>query len=321
MKRIGIVGAGIAGLTAARLLSASGHDVTVWDKGRRPGGRASSRRSPAAFDHGAQYFTARDPRFRAQVDEWRAAGVVAPWNPRIRTPRDGDTRFVGVPGMNAAAEHLARGLDVRSGVRIADVTRNGTEWLLRDDSGVRVQQADTVLITTPPAQAVPLLSLAPDLAARAAACTLQPCWAVMLEFNDRLPVDFDAAFVRSGPLSWVARNSSKPGRAARETWVLHASAAWSREHLEEPKPSVIRELVRAFFHEAGTEEVRPEHADAHRWRFAIPDNPYEDLSFHDPELDIGVGGDWCAGARIEGAYLSGRSLAEAADRPVRPASG
>ena len=41
-----------------------GWAVTVFDKGRGPGGRLATRRADdLRFDHGAQYFTARDPRF------------------------------------------------------------------------------------------------------------------------------------------------------------------------------------------------------------------------------------------------------------------
>jgi predicted NAD/FAD-dependent oxidoreductase len=34
-------------------------------------------------DHGAQYFTARDPDFRAEVARWQALGVAAVWQPRL----------------------------------------------------------------------------------------------------------------------------------------------------------------------------------------------------------------------------------------------
>ena len=84
MRRVAIVGAGVAGLAAARALLEAGHAPVVLDKGRGPGGRISTRRAePFAFDHGAQYFTARDPRFVEQVAAWEAGGVVARWEGRI----------------------------------------------------------------------------------------------------------------------------------------------------------------------------------------------------------------------------------------------
>jgi len=38
-----VIGAGMAGLTAARLIAAAGHVVSVLDKGRRAGGRMATR--------------------------------------------------------------------------------------------------------------------------------------------------------------------------------------------------------------------------------------------------------------------------------------
>ena len=59
---VAVIGAGMAGLAAARTLAAAGHAVQVFDKGRGIGGRLSTRRTDyGAFDHGAQYATVRDP--------------------------------------------------------------------------------------------------------------------------------------------------------------------------------------------------------------------------------------------------------------------
>ena len=51
----------------------------------------------------------------------------------------------------------------------------------------------------------------------------------MLAFKQSLGLEFGGAFVHGSPLSWIARNSSKPGRDVEpETWVLHASSEWTR---------------------------------------------------------------------------------------------
>jgi predicted NAD/FAD-dependent oxidoreductase len=41
---------------------------------------------------------------------------------------------------------------------------------------------------------------------------MNPCWAVLAGFPSPIETGFDGAFVNEGPLSWVARNGSKPGR-------------------------------------------------------------------------------------------------------------
>ena len=56
--------AGMAGVTAARTLVQAGHQVSVYEQAAQVGGRMATRETPwGSFDHGAQYFTVRDPRF------------------------------------------------------------------------------------------------------------------------------------------------------------------------------------------------------------------------------------------------------------------
>ena len=67
-KTIAIVGAGLAGLSCAARLKELGHHVELFEKSRGPAGRMSTKRGEDwAADHGAQYFTARDPLFLSLI--------------------------------------------------------------------------------------------------------------------------------------------------------------------------------------------------------------------------------------------------------------
>jgi predicted NAD/FAD-dependent oxidoreductase len=61
-----------------------------------------------------------------------------------------------------------------------------------------------------------------------------PCWTVMVQPEADFEPGFAAAFVNAGPLRWIARNDSKPGRSGAPCWVLQANAEWSAAHLEQP---------------------------------------------------------------------------------------
>ena len=75
-----VVGAGIAGLCAARELVAAGRSVLVLDKRRGLGGRMATRRlGSAVCDHGAQFFTVRGRAFGGIVSEAHAAGSAVEW--------------------------------------------------------------------------------------------------------------------------------------------------------------------------------------------------------------------------------------------------
>jgi predicted NAD/FAD-dependent oxidoreductase/deoxyribodipyrimidine photolyase len=253
--RVAVVGAGVAGLACANTLVDQGWDVVVVDKARRPGGRANTRESRAdatlRFDHGAQFFTARDARFRRFVDAWVHEGWVAEWRTellRLRTDGDAETlpvreedpRWVAVPGMQALCDRLADGLDVRCGVRVARIQRTESstddeaataastmgpgEWVLHSEDGAVVGSFDTVVVTAPPAQAADLFDTTGDLEATAWAgvargCDVAPTWAALFEFvAEDAPTGLSADAILSGlqGVAWAARDSSKPGRATED---------------------------------------------------------------------------------------------------------
>lgn len=305
-KRIAIVGAGLAGLACASRLAGAGLSVALFDKARGPGGRMSTRRTETplgevSLDHGAQYFTARGASFRAQVDDWTRAGVVAPW------PAAGDEAFVGVPGMNAPVRALASGLSVEWGRQIQTLTRKEAGWRLHGPDGP-AGPFDAVILAVPAEQAAALLQGHDEaMATAAAASRTAPCWTVMAMFDQRLAIGGDTLRDR-GPLGWAARNNSKPGRGPIEAWVLQASPDWSREHIEDPAEAVSEAMLAALQAAAEKALPRPVAVQAHRWRYARSAESVAGALWS-PQAGLGCCGDWLIGPRVECAWDSGSALA------------
>ena len=305
-----IIGAGMAGLSCATRMAQDGWRVALFDKGRRPGGRLSSKVVMAdgqsfAFDYGAQYMTARDPTFVAQVEVWARDGVVAPW------PAAGEDAWVGVPGMNAIPTHMAAPLAPRWSTHIRELMRGSDGWWLGHDAG-REGPFDAVILAIPTEQ-VPALAAAhaPDLAERAEAHSSDPCWTVMLGFETVLSAADILANGDAGdsPIDWAARNSAKPRRDGGEAWTIHATPEWSRRHLESDTASVTASLLRALEERVGT-LPSPTYAAAHRWRYARSGKAGIG-AWHRPDLGLAACGDWLIAPRVESAWLSGRQAAEA----------
>lgn len=301
-----IIGAGMAGLSCATHLARAGRKVALIDKGRGPGGRMAARRveiegETVSFDHGAQYFTARDPAFRAAVAEWEAAGAAARW------PAAGAEAFVGTPGMNGPLKAMASGLDVHWGMRALGLARDAGAWRIATDAGELM--AETVLVALPAEQAHALLAeAAPELARIPARVHSAPCWAVLAAFAEPLPVAHDT-LRGEGAIAWAARNSAKPGRGGAECWVIHASPARSRELLDGDKAQVAALLLEDFRAMAGLATLPPTlHLDAHRWLYALPEVAEGGPARYDAAARLGIAGDYLHSPRVEGAWLSGRAL-------------
>ncbi len=318
--KIAMVGAGISGLSCARALADQGCEITIFEKSRGVGGRMATRRLDGgiSLDHGAQYFTARDERFLQHVKSWQQQGLVEKWAGRIVSLTKGVAepsttqidRYVGVPGMTSIARHLSQGLAIQGDTRVARLVRQASQWELISDKEVSLGTFDHVLSCAPPVQTADLFREHTPLTKTIASVQMHPCWAVMLQLAKPLDVPFDGAFVQESSLGWIARNSSKPQRKADvETWVLHATPAWSTEHLELSPDAALALLLPALAEATGIAIDPPVYASAHRWRYSIPASTFPEAALWDAANGLGACGDWCGGARIEGAFLSGQALA------------
>lgn len=330
--RVVVVGAGLSGLACARTLADQGLMVTIVDKGRRPGGRATSRHDGAdVFDHGAQFFTARSEWLLRHVTSWEADGIVARWTPRFVQMPGARTRkaqpwWVGTPSMGALAAHLARGLDLQQGTKVTSLSRtdHGAWSILAtgpDGDPIAPLLADALVVALPAAQATLLLgAVDSEWASLPASAKQTPCWAVMLTARGIGDLGGDAFEDGHGPIAWATREASKPGRAGfvqnresevdEERWLLHASAAWSEAHLDAAPEAVAQALTEAFLLQHGAlVRVRVLRVRAHLWRYAQGQLPEARGALFDATTLLAVCGDWVNGSRVEGALTSGVAAA------------
>ena len=278
MMDIAIIGAGLAGSAAADRLVRAGRGVTVFDKSRGTGGRLATRRGDAgAFDHGAP-LAQGDADFDAAMSRIGAAPHLDGWR--------------GRPGMSGLVKPLLRGVDLRSGCRIARID-HADGWRLQDGEGTGFGPYRHLLIAIPAPQAADLRPH-PDLGA----VRMAPCWTLMAVWPGLDRPGPAAPLVRILPMG--AHPDAAPGAL-----VAHADRGWSVAHLEDDAATVSDMLVAAL---AGS-GPGPTHARAHRWRFALVDR-----ALGRPFLDTGdgclLGGDWALGPRAGDAWASGHAMAE-----------
>jgi predicted NAD/FAD-dependent oxidoreductase len=331
VEHVAVIGAGISGLAAARTLQDHGVKVSVFDKSRGVGGRMSTRRveGGVTFDHGAQYFTARDQHFKRHVESWIEQGIVGQWpdqslgsDQKIAVLEDGVTksesksndRFVSLPTMNALCKHIADGVPIQKQTRVAkiDCLKGGVESgvELFDDSEISLGKFDRVIVSAPAEQTAELLSKFTELAKPISNIQMNPCWATMVAFDKPVTNQWVGAFLHGSFLSWAARNNSKPGRSNNgDHVVIHANPDWTAEHWEQEREEVAEMMLTEFWRVTGATPQPHHYLQSHRWKYAIPVDPSEMRCFADESAVIVACGDWASGSRVEGAYLSGIAAA------------
>ena len=318
--RIAVIGTGLAGLLCGRILMDHGLTVQSFDKSRRVGGRACTRDCGDGwrFDHGAQYFTIRDPLLQPYLNSWIQDGHVGRWNGRIvsiepdRTVRNVAEmdRFVGTPSMQSLGQHLSDGQAVTLEAEIAQVMRGKDRYRIFSKLGNDLGEFDIVLWNCPPIQVKTMLPELCEWSSQLNDVEMLPCWAVMLALNEPWDLPWDGAFINDGSLGWMARDSSKPNRvSAKETWVLHSTVAWAKDNLNETKENVIAKLIAEAERITGSKIPGLRTSSAHRWMYSRPAQALPCKSLWDEGNRLGACGDWCGGPRVEGAIQSGISLA------------
>jgi renalase len=246
---------------------------------------------------------------RESCAQWEG-GICTLANGRIEWKQKTTARFVGVPGMNAVCRHLAADLNVRFRTPVRPPVFDRGIWRLEDEHERPLGEFDYFVTSAPAPQSAALLASARELQQQAESVEMHGCWAAMLAFDHPLDLPFDGAFVQDSPLSWIARNDSKPERGADQSpgfYTRHRSG-----------PMCIWEMSRTMCSRccltpSGERRVpnpgQANHAASHRWRYAIPLKPLDSRCLFDSELRVGACGDWCAGPRVEGAFLSGMAIA------------
>ncbi|MDH5341639.1 MAG: FAD-dependent oxidoreductase [Betaproteobacteria bacterium] len=310
-SKIAVIGAGMAGVTSARLLQSRGFRPTVFEKSRGIGGRLATRRAGDAitFDHGAQYITARSAPFQSAMQLALKTGAAAYWRPANAVTEDW---IVGTPAMNALIKPSADGLNIRLATTVTAVVRAAGRWHVQTNGNDPDDTFDIVVSTIPSPQAGRLFAAEHAIATALNRVVMAPCWALMVAFVTPLTGVDDVIESASDDLACISRNSAKPGRStAQDCWVVHASPAWSTRHLELDREQAAALMLEMLPRALGRPLPQIAQCHAHRWRYARTAAPLGAPFIANDEHTLFVGGDWCMGARVEAAFESGAAIAAA----------
>jgi renalase len=299
-----IIGAGIAGLSAARILNQKGHEVTVLDKGRGVGGRMSTRTiEQGKADHGAQYFSVKTPPFQALIAELAIENITNTWQLAQRE----NVRYIGAKGMNTIPKKMAENLDIRLNEKVFFISKNE----LKTESG-NSYWFDNLIVTIPILQVIDLLSDSKIVISEKDKSVFDsieydPCIAVMAVLKQATDIPTGGIILENQAVAWIADNFQK-GISAIPTVTLHASAAFSKKHLEDDLQEVSNIMLSSV-----NQWITPQNivsSQVHRWRYSLASKRYEQPFYQLENQNIYLSGDGFGMGNVEGAFLSGYFCAE-----------
>ena len=321
MKKIAIIGAGLAGLTVANKLKEHAQ-ITIFEKSRGVGGRVATRRAPPfAFDHGAQFFKADTEQFKNFIKPMLAKGIIQRWDAKFvefdhdklineRKWSESHPHYVGAPGMNAIGKYLTKDLNVQLNKKITSIEKNDT-WTLTDQQGNKFSKFDWLITTAPAAQTTDLLPKEFKYYQDIKSTKMIACFSLMLGFSQALNLNFDAALIRNADISWISVNSSKPKRDTNYCLLVHSSNQWAEQKLTADPRKILKHLCEQTSKIINQDVNLAQHKALHLWRFANISKQAKNKVLIDPQQQLAACGDWCIQGRVEAAFLSGFKLANA----------
>jgi renalase len=183
-------------------------------------------------------------------------------------------------------------------------------WAITLSNGSEAGHFSSVVLAIPSPQAAAILARSYCTLSDIDVAIYRPCWTLMLVLETPLLDKLSEPYQRidDAVLETIVWNSSKPGRSSSPACaVVHATARWSRAHLELDAVDAAQPLLDAFWRIHGS--TRPlHHMRAHRWRFAQVEYAVGRAYLWDPEQGLGACGDWCLGSNVEHAVASGTAL-------------
>lgn len=331
---VAVIGAGMAGLTAASKLNELGFIVSVFEKSRGTGGRLSSKRvafsqydsddksSFMAFDLGCASITSDSEEFSKQLQRWHLSGVIAPWY----VDEHGKADYVGVPRNSALTRHLSKNLECHFGTRVTEVEQVGGIWhlfSLEEQGGgsncrTLLARAKKVIIAAPPAQALDLLPASSSLKVNLNDVQVSAQWVMAVEVDNILS-DLPAIQVLDDEIIFsINHESNKPGRTHKESGnrsiilQVQASPEWTSNHLDLTPDEVSKLLIQAL-EKHFEQPLNIVNHYAHRWLYSrISQGVVTKERFLWDEQGLGLVGDYINNDYngIESAWLSGKQMAE-----------
>jgi predicted NAD/FAD-dependent oxidoreductase len=343
MSRIAIVGAGVAGLSAAWSLRTIPAEVTVFEKSRGYAGRAATRgRYGVRYDHGANFIQPTSDRVAHLLTEALPTDDLVDIDRAVWTftgdgeiqPNDGDNgdpKWTYRNGINTVGKLLAREASaiIHTETHVQRLEAGDDTWTVVSDENESFGPFDAVVLTPPAPQTAAILSassLAPlvdDAMARdfldaVEAAEYAAQFTVVLAYERRIKRagDFYGLLSddREHPIAWIGFEHDKPGHVPQghSVVVVQMSPAWTSTRVDVDPDHFMPDVKDMAADVLDADLKRPSWYDTQRWRYSLPHSQAEvEVLKRGSDAGLFFAGDYVAGeGRVGRAIESGLEVAE-----------
>ena len=314
-----MVGAGVAGLTCAKVLASQGVEAVVFESSDRIGGRIYTVNLDGfVFDAGASSIApVNGPLLEMFEGSEPPNGLVRIIKPLFehdgkrvfegKFSKNNLRRFTFEKGNCSLAKHLADGLSIELNSQIDDIQLKDNSYRICD------QEFDALVLAIPATESARLLEALGEKRPLENV-RYRPCLVALLGFEGSLDLPYHALLSSDSghPMNWVSFESLKckhRAPAGHTAVIVQLGMRYSKWRFDSTDETIINDtlvdLRRIVRHEFSTPVVQ----SVVRWPQSQPETNAKFERVNTPGTSLVIAGDGVMGSRVEHAYESGLKAA------------
>ena len=338
--KVAVIGAGFTGCLLTTFLDSASIDVSIFEKSRGCGGRASTKQTDwGQCDLGASIVHAQKVDFIDFMQAMCEQDLASKWPTNIFVSQcntltkqtlenfvSDKVHYVFNSKMNAVCRHWIKNANLLTNNLISQIRHiDGKGWQLKSNEVWQTELFDKVVLTAPWPQTQVIIEQSelpinlPELSQ-----SWTSCWSIgiKLEQSEKLDTpNIDLVYLKKQPIQTLIRDSVKPlrphtsasqSKAKSEIWVAQLDNKLSDKLGKLGKEKAISIATNGLCELLNIPEQSVSNTYAHYWGFAKPCDDQPPLGILSQQKHgLYVGGDWSFGASIESAHEAALTMSQA----------
>ena len=310
-----ILGSGISGSTIASLLNKK-YSTEIIDKANGIGGRSSNKKinKSVSFDHGLQYFSPENPKFKKYLEKLTKKKILKLWNGNhidfTFKNKSNSQKIIGVRGNNDLNKYLIKKIKKKFNQEITNIKFKNTYWEISSKS--KIFNAKNIIITFPFEQTKKLAKKYLDNSFLKLKVKMIPNITLMLKQNSKKKVPISSIKLNNRIIAWIANeNSKKRFFNKKNYWTIQTSESYSYKIInlyKRKKKFYSNQIVKEISKILNLSSKSFEVYRIHGWKYSFNKISSGMDCYWNKKLGLGLCGDWFIGPKAESAWLSAYSL-------------